>query len=140
MPDTQITSLPVLTGANAAAADLLPVVDVSDPTQAASGSNKAIRVDQLGFKLAQWVEIEVDFGPAPQWSKTFTVTDANVSTTSRVAVVQSGNVATGRVGNDAEWDALICAATPASGSFTLTALAVPGPVVGRRKVQYQIAA
>jgi len=136
----EISDLPALTGANAAAADLLPIVDVSDTTQAASGSNKSIRVDEAAFKFAQWVEVEIDFGSTPQWSKTFTVTDANVTTATRVAVVPSGNVATGRVGNDAEWDSLICTALPAAGSFTLTVAAFPGPVVGPRKVQYQIAA
>lgn len=87
-----------------------------------------------------WTEVEIDFGSSkPQWSKTFTITDADCTTAALVQVVQSGNVATNRVGNDAEWDQLMLAATPGTGSFVLTALAVPGPVVGRRKVAYQIA-
>jgi len=90
-------------------------------------------------KYVTWTEVEIDFGTTPQWSKTFTVTDADCTTAALVQVVQSGNVATGRVGNDAEWDQLLLAATPGNGSFTLAALAFPGPVVGARKVAYQIA-
>jgi hypothetical protein len=137
---SKITPLDTLTAANIADADVLPIVDVSDTSMAATGTNKKITRAELGKAVAQWVEVEVDFGSTPQWTKTFTVTDANVTTATRVAVVPSGNVATGRVGNDAEWDSLICTALPAAGSFTLTVAAFPGPVVGARKVQYQIAA
>jgi hypothetical protein len=88
--------------------------------------------------LVGWTVTEVDFGTTPVWDATFTVTDANVSATSDVTVAISGKVATGRVGNDHAWDGLICAALPAAGSFELTVLAIPGPVVGKRKLQYQI--
>jgi hypothetical protein len=137
---SKITALAALTAANVADADVFVLVDVSDTSMAATGTDKKMTRSELGRAVAQWVEVEVDFGSTPQWSKTFTVTDANVTTATRVAVVPSGNVATGRVGNDAEWDSLICTALPASGSFTLTVAAFPGPIVGRRKVQYQIAA
>lgn len=137
---SKITALGALTAPNVADADVFVVVDVSDTTMAATGTDKKMTRAELGRAVAQWVEVEVDFGSTPQWSKTFTVTDANVTTTARVAVVPSGNVATGRVGNDADWDSLICTALPATGSFALTVAAFPGPVVGRRKVQYQIAA
>jgi len=42
MPDTKISALTTLTGANLAAGDLMVVVDVSDVTMAASGTNKDI--------------------------------------------------------------------------------------------------
>lgn len=85
-----------------------------------------------------WTEAEVDFGSTPVYSKTFTVTDATATGTSKIVVSPSGTVATGRVGDDWEWDAIIFAALPATGTFTLTALAEPGPVVGKRKIFYQI--
>jgi hypothetical protein len=72
------------------------------------------------------------------WEKTFTITDAGVTALSNVSVNASSKTATGRVGNDALWDGLFLATTPAAGSFELSAVAVPGPVVGRRVVQYQI--
>jgi hypothetical protein len=69
------------------------------------------------------------------------VTDANCTSSAlHVAVVQSSNVATGRTAGDLEWDQLLLSALPAAGSFTVTAMAFPGPVVGKRKIQYQIAA
>ena len=86
------------------------------------------------------VEVEIDFGSSPSWSKTFTISDATVTAGSLILAAPSGNVGTGRVGNDGEWDQLILSALPGSGSFTLTALAVPGPVVGNRKVIYTVAA
>lgn len=84
-------------------------------------------------------ETEIDFGTAPQWDKTFTITDAAVTGSSKIAVWPSGNVATSRVGNDLEWDNLLLGALAGTGQFTLTALAFPGPVVGKRKVYYAIA-
>jgi hypothetical protein len=39
MPDTKITALTALLGADLAAGDLFPVVDVSDTTMAATGTN-----------------------------------------------------------------------------------------------------
>lgn len=87
---------------------------------------------------AAWTEAEVDFGSTPTWDATFTITDAGVSATTEVAVVQSGATATGRTAGDALWDSVAYAALPASGSFTLYALASPGPVVGKRKILYQV--
>lgn len=87
----------------------------------------------------QMYETEVDFGSTPVWSRTFTVTNPAVTgSTTPVAAFPSGNPGTGRVGNDLEWDNLILGAVPGSGSFLLTALAVPGPIVGPRKVYYQV--
>ena len=89
---------------------------------------------------ANWTETSIDFGSdVPKYDATFTVVDATVTPASKIAVVPSGTVASGRVGNDWEWDGLILSALPGSGSFTLSATAFPGPVVGRRTVQYQIA-
>ena len=86
----------------------------------------------------EWAEVEIDFGTKPQFSALFTITDADVSPTSNIVVNGSSEPATGRVGNDAEWDGLALSAIAGSGSFTLTAIAVPGPVVGARKVLYSI--
>lgn len=83
-------------------------------------------------------EVEVDFGSTPLFDKTFTITDAAVSGSSVVMAAPSGKVATGRTGNDWAWDGLILSALPGTGNFALTALAVPGPVVGKRKIAYQV--
>ena len=86
----------------------------------------------------EWVEVEVDFGTTPQYSALFTIADGDVTASSNIVVNGSSEPATGRVGNDAEWDGLALSAIAGSGSFTLTAIAVPGPVVGRRKVLYSV--
>lgn len=88
---------------------------------------------------ASWTEVEIDFGTKPIFGNTFTVTDGSVSGTSKIIAVPSGNVATSRVGNDLEWDNLILGAIAGAGSFVLSALAFPGPVVGKRKVFYTVA-
>jgi len=87
-----------------------------------------------------WTEVEVDFGSTPVWDKTFTITDAAVTSPAKKIIASpSGNVATGRVGNDLEWDNLLLGGLAGTGSFILTVLAIPGPIVGRRKIHYQVA-
>lgn len=87
---------------------------------------------------ASLTETEIDFGTTPISSKVFTITDALVSGTSKITATASGNVATGRVGNDNEWDAIIYTAKAGTGNFELTANCVTGSVVGRRKIFYQV--
>lgn len=86
-----------------------------------------------------WTETEIDFGTLPIWDKRFSITDAAVSGSSKIMPIPSGNVGTSRKGNDQEWDNLILAASAGTGAFTLIAIAIPGPVVGKRKVFYQVA-
>lgn len=111
----------------------------ADPGTVAGGDAAWLASATVGGG-ATLTEVEIDFGSKPAWSATFTVTDAGVSPSSHILPVPSGAVATGRVGNDAEWDSLILSASPGTGSFILTAMAVPGPVVGKRKILYQVTA
>ena len=85
-----------------------------------------------------WTEAEVDF-LTPSYDYQFTVTDAAVGATSKVTVIPCGKAATGRTADDWQWDGISFAALPAVGSFTLYAVAHPGPVVGKRKIQYSVA-
>lgn len=85
--------------------------------------------------------VELDFTPGgttPCYSKEFAVVDARVAPSSRILVFQSGDTATGRVGNDLAWDQLLLGAVAGTGQFTISALATPGPISGRRVVLYQI--
>ena len=84
-----------------------------------------------------WTAIEIDFGASSK-GKSFTITDAASLTTSKIAVVEDGRPATGRVGNDVEWDQLALAAVPADGTFVLSAIPYPGPIGGKRRVLYAI--
>jgi len=83
-------------------------------------------------------EAEVDFGAKPVKSKTFTITDGTVTAASKIMITSSGTVATGRVGDDWEWDSINFTAKAASGQFTVTAFA-SGRVRGARKIFYTIA-
>lgn len=47
MPDTKITALASITGANVADNDVVPLVDISDTSMAATGTDKQITVDEL---------------------------------------------------------------------------------------------
>ncbi len=79
---------------------------------------------------------ELDFGSTPVRSQTFTVTDATVSPTSKLIASQSGAAATGRDSDENETDALILRCAPGSGSFTVYADALLGPVSGKFKINY----
>jgi hypothetical protein len=86
-------------------------------------------------------EVEVDFGTTPTWDASFVITDASVvNSTYKVIVQESGKAATGRATGDSLWDSIVVTALPAAGSFTAQCRAVPGPVVGKRKLHYSLAA
>jgi len=88
---------------------------------------------------AAWTEVEVDFGSTPTYDAQFTVVDAALTAAKKVAVLACGKAATGRTAGDDQWDAITYSALPAAGSMTVYAYANPGPVMGKRKIQYQVA-
>lgn len=98
-----------------------------------------VPVPATGSAGASWTEVEIDFGSAPTYSKSFTVTDGSVNAGSKIAVVPCGKVATGGSEDDWEWDGITFAANPGAGVFSLIAAAFPGPVIGKRKISYQVA-
>ncbi len=75
-------------------------------------------------------QVTVDFGTVPVYSKSFTVTDVAVTSTTKLCVVPSGT------SDELEMDNFVCAAKSATGSFTLYATAIPGPVTGQRTFNY----
>lgn len=85
-----------------------------------------------------WTEAEIDFGSTPVYGGEFTVIDANVTGSSNIAVVPSGNAPTGLTSDEWVYDLLTFAAKGGSGQFTLYAAAHPGPVSGKRKILYQV--
>jgi hypothetical protein len=89
---------------------------------------------------ALWTEVEVDFGSDPAYEASFTITDAGITAASKVQVLPCGKAATGRTADDWQWDGATFAANPGSGSATCYAVFTPGPIVGRRKVQYSVGA
>ena len=88
---------------------------------------------------ASWTEVEIDFGSLPVYDATFTITDAAITSSAvKVALVPCGKAATGRTADDWQWDGGTFVANPGTGSATCYATFSPGPIVGRRKLQYQI--
>ncbi len=84
-----------------------------------------------------WVETEIDFGTNPIVSKRFTIASVGVTASSKILVLPSGKVATGRIGDDWEWDSITFSAIPSTDQFTVTAHA-SARVVGKRTIQYQV--
>ena len=82
--------------------------------------------------------VELDFGSPGTRSKTFTVTDADVSASSVIQAWQSGSAATGRSSDENEMDQIMFRAVPGAGSFTLYATSLFGPVSGLYKVNYRM--
>lgn len=78
---------------------------------------------------------EIDFGSTPVKSKRITVTDALITTLSKIMVTPNGTPATGRVGNDWEWDTILFSAVAGSGNFLLTGTA-SGRIKGKRNIYY----
>jgi len=86
-----------------------------------------------------WTEVEIDFGSTPKYDATFTITDAAITSSSvKMVLVPSGKTATGRTADDWQWDGGTFVANPGTGSATCYATFTPGPIVGRRMLQYQI--
>lgn len=109
----------------------------------ASGSGSKYLADDGKWKAVSggsstWTETEVDFGSTPVAGAAFTVVDATVSGTSKIAVVPSGNAPTGGYADVWQWDSITFAATPGSGQFTLHAAVANGTTNGKRKVLYQV--
>lgn len=102
MADTKISALTALTGANLASGDKVPVVDVSDTTMAASGTDKAMTAAELAIGLAAQSGLTgrlihlVSYEPGTAQNKTTTSTSlVAVDTTNLRAtftVPASGNV------------------------------------------------
>ncbi len=146
-------------GLFAAAAHTHPSTDVTDFAEAVDDRVAALLVAGANITLTYndaantltvaasgggggggtWTEAEVDFGTTPKYEASFTVVDGTVSGASKIIVLPCGKAATGRTADDWQWDGITLAATPGTGSFTLYAVALPGPVVGPRKIQYQVA-
>jgi len=87
-----------------------------------------------------WTEVEVDFGSSPVYGAEFTITDAAITAASKVQVMPCGKAATGRTADDWAWDGAAFAANPGAGSATCYVQFLPGPIVGKRKVQYSVGA
>lgn len=80
--------------------------------------------------------VEIDFGTTSVTSKTFTITDAGVTGTSKILCFQAGRAATGQSADENEWTKLALTANPGTGSFTLWAECINGTVTGKFIIDY----
>lgn len=94
MANKRISELTSITGANLADADLLVVVDVSDQTMAASGTNKKVTLEEF----AQESTFSSRYAPLPgawtTWTPTVTSESGTITTvtTNAAKYVQLGKV------------------------------------------------
>jgi len=109
------------------------------PAGTVTSVNVQDAIEEVAGMIAPVTETEIDFGTQPVPSKSFTIADSNIKSTSVIDVLASAKTATGRVGtDDMEWDGLSLSAVPATGSMIVYAVANPGPVVGKRKIHYRV--
>ena len=85
-----------------------------------------------------WTTVEIDFGVAARFVAKTTVTDASVTGTSKIIVVQAGTAATGRQADENEMDAITCSGIPATGTFTLQCLCQRSVTHGLFKIHYTV--
>lgn len=62
MPDTKDSALAQLNAVDIADDDIFSVLDKSDTTMAATGTNKRMSRAQKAIAMARWKNVEVDFG------------------------------------------------------------------------------
>lgn len=67
------------------------------------------------------------------------ITDAAISTSSKILIQQAGIAATSRDQDENEMDDLLCTADPQTGSFNLTCRSKDGPTHGKFKLWYSVA-
>ena len=102
---------------------------------AVSTSGELEEVEVTGAS-ANVKSVEIDFGGTATRSKTFTITDAEVTTASLILIGHSAKAATGRSQDENEMDTLLLRAAPGTGEFTLYADAFPNFVSGKVRVNY----
>lgn len=81
-------------------------------------------------------EIELDFGTVHTRTKTFTITDASVSSTTLILMTVSGNAPTGRSADEVTMEGFTLSCIPTTGSFDVTVSSLLGPVTGKYKFNY----
>jgi hypothetical protein len=122
------------------ASALAPYAPLASPALTGSPTVNGQPIVTGTITIPGWIEVEIDFGSAPVRSKRFTLTTTGTTASSHVIAIPSGNPATGRGRDDAEWDSLVLTTVPGTNATVVTARAIPGPVVGKRKIFYQVGA
>lgn len=99
--------------------------------------NSIKEIGSGGAGGSSWTRYEVNLGSQPRSDFKFTITDAAISSTSKIAVVPDGKPATARGQDDWQWDTASFAANPSTGTCTVYAR-FDGRVKGLRNILYQV--
>jgi len=104
-----------------------PTLNTSNVTIAATGGGSVV------INTA-----EIDFGSSPAYEKRFTIVEANATVSSIVLATHSLAAATGKAQDENEADTLILSAFANNGNVIVYARAIPGPVIGKFKINYYL--
>lgn len=85
---------------------------------------------------ASWTVTEINFGVDAKFVAKATVTDAAITATTKIMVLQSGIAATGRQADENEMDSITCSAIPGTGDFVLQCACQRSVTHGLFKVNY----
>jgi len=108
-------------------------------TLSAPSAGQVLRWDGSAWvNGTEFKQIEVDFGATPTRYFNGMISDADITTNSKLMIVQSGDAATGRAADEEEMDPLLPRAKVQNGSFILHVTALEGPVVGSYRLNYTI--
>jgi hypothetical protein len=97
-----------------------------------------VNVNGQGAYLPLLKQTEIDFGVVPVAEASFVITDAGVSTGSRLVGNVAYEVPTGKDLDELEMDGLDLKFAPGAGQFTLYARGMEGYVADKFKINYLI--
>lgn len=100
------------------------------------GTEKTL--SDLSGGSSSFTQIEIDFGISITRKKSFIISNALVSASSKIMAFQDGTAATGRQADENEMDSLHCVCIPGSTQFTLIVHGLEGPISGKYKISYMV--
>jgi hypothetical protein len=97
---------------------------------------EAQHYDEIKARVVYHKQTEIDLGSTPVYEATFTITDANITTSSVIVGYIAYVAPTGKDIDELEFDNFDLRFAPAAGSCTLYARSLEGLVEGKFKVNY----
>jgi hypothetical protein len=114
----------------------IEIGDVGDIGDGGLGFAPIDHEHPVDLSVPQIKEVELDFGSFAVVEKVFTVVDAQVDPTSRIVMTHSGEAATGKQADEAEFDAIDCRCEPFAGGFRVYATSLLGHIYGLFRFNY----
>jgi hypothetical protein len=123
-PGSKVTDLSVLTGANLATGDIVDLVDISDPTMSAEGTNKQITVTELVTGLRRIAQMPLHAFKTADQSNSSNTTLADVTDLTFPVEANSSYLI--------EYNLFVVAAATTTGLV----VALNGPTIGTGYIRY----